>query len=264
EYAPMAPDLTAAVIGTDLEPAVTRRLADALRDAGFAHVRTLTEVRRLGDLYRVEQQRNDWPFSREFHFSEPLENSRLILFDEWIAGRSAFELFSILKATPEGKDTAFGLLIQSPAREDSTVFAAWASGFDLCFARETEKVVLQPWFARIREGLEKGWGRERRRLVLAEMIKTGSKGFGTVVARAADDDVPDYKAEGPPASPIVMIAHTIIQQAIIDGASEIHVEPTAEHVSVHFRLPARAGYRTDRELDEVMKLPAHLSSNLIV
>jgi RNA polymerase sigma factor (sigma-70 family) len=263
EYAPMPPDLNSAVGGTDLDPMVIQRLTDALTDAGFTRVHTFTEIGTIGDLYRDEQHRDDWPFSREFHFSRALEDSRLILLDEWIAGRSAFELFSILKATPEGKNSAFGLLIRSPAREESTVFAAWASGFDLCFARVTDKGDLQPWFARVREGLEKSWGRERRRGVMAEMIKASSKQFWEVVEQVPDDTEADYKGEGASAGPIVRIAHTLIQQAIIDGASEIHVEPGEGYVAIQFRLPASSSPEHEGELRDIMKLPRHLHPKLI-
>lgn len=263
EYAPMEREFSAAVIGTHLDPAVIQRLTDALQGAGFGEVRTHTGIQRLEDLYSVDRNVTDWPFLREFHFSPRLAGSRFVLLDEWIAGRSAFELFSILKATPEGKNMAFALLIQSPNREASTVFAAWASGFDLCFARDTERSVLQRWFTRVREGLAKGWGWEKRRVEMAEMLKASSREFGAVVNRVGDDHELDYKLEGPTASPTVRISHTIIQQAIIDGASEIHVEPRADHVAISFRLPARFAHEIDGALHEVMKLPGHVHPKLI-
>jgi RNA polymerase sigma factor (sigma-70 family) len=261
-HAPMAPDLAATIVANDLDPAVLQRLKDALHGAGFSKVDAHTGVQRLGDLYRVDRTDSAWPFPEQFHFSTLLQDSRFVLLDEWIAGRSAFELFSILKATPEGKNTAFGLMIQSPTREDSTVFAAWASGFDLCFARDTDRGVLRQWFARVREGLEKGWGWEKRRVEMAELVKASSKEFGALVRQVTDDSHPDYKGEGPTAGPIVRIAHTIIQQAIIDQASEIQVEPHADHVAIHFRVPAECTGETGSELCEVMKLPRHLEWQL--
>src|SRR5262249_14118118 len=108
EYTPMAPDLTAAVVGTGLAPSVVQRLTEALTGAGISQVRSHTVVQKLEELYRVDTA--DWPYPKEFHFSALLEGCRFILLEEWIAGRSAFELFSILKATPEGKNAAFGLL----------------------------------------------------------------------------------------------------------------------------------------------------------
>jgi type IV pilus assembly protein PilB len=64
-------------------------------------------------------------------------------------------------------------------------------------------------------------------------------------------------------SPIVRIAHTIIQQAIIDEASELQVLPRPDGVAVRFRLPAGLPRENAGELHEVMKLPKHLERNLI-
>jgi RNA polymerase sigma-70 factor (ECF subfamily) len=381
-YAPMPPDLAAAIIGTDLDSAVIQRLADALRGAGFRKVTAPTVIRTLADLYRVSKA--DWPFSQDLHLAEPLVGSHLILLDEWIAGRSAFELFNILKATPEGQNTAFCLLIQSPSREDSTLFSAWASGFDLCFARDTEAAVLRRWFGQVREALQKGWGQKRRRGEMAlamresfeelrdlvrqippaappkavlvvddepdviHLLRTNLESAGYHVntaesgrqlleevqtlrpdlivlddlvppldgpelfrrlradlataaipvimlsTRTRDADVfqgwqsgvdaymtkavnpaeflrcvrqalgepgadeetkPAYMQDGPDASPLVRIAHTIIQQAILDGATEVRIEPGADSLAVSFRI--------DGELHEVMRLPRHLQENLV-
>src|SRR5262249_21141686 len=73
EYAPMPPDLTAAIIGTDLEPRIIQRLTDVLLAAGFDKVHTHTEIGSLADLYQVS--RADWPFPKELHFPPSLENS---------------------------------------------------------------------------------------------------------------------------------------------------------------------------------------------
>jgi len=51
-------------------------------------------------------------------------------------------------------------------------------------------------------------------------------------------------------APIIRIAHTVIQQAINDGASDIHVEPGLRHVRIRFRI--------DGVLHEVMTLPRHI------
>src|SRR5262249_22043048 len=66
-YAPMPPELTASIIGTDLDPAVTQRLTEALRGAGFRKVSAHTAIRSLSDLYRVSAA--DWPFSQDLHLA---------------------------------------------------------------------------------------------------------------------------------------------------------------------------------------------------
>ena len=57
------------------------------------------------------------------------------------------------------------------------------------------------------------------------------------------------------AAPIIRIAHTIIQQAVRDDASDIHVEPGLNKVRVRYRI--------DGVLHEVMKLPKHIHPPLI-
>jgi type IV pilus assembly protein PilB len=51
-------------------------------------------------------------------------------------------------------------------------------------------------------------------------------------------------------APIIRIAHTIIQQAVKDGASDIHVEPSHRNLRVRFRI--------DGVLHEIMTLPKHI------
>jgi type IV pilus assembly protein PilB len=56
-------------------------------------------------------------------------------------------------------------------------------------------------------------------------------------------------------APIIRIAHTIVQQAIRDSASDIHVEPD--------RRGVRVRYRIDGVLHEVMPLPKYIQAPLI-
>jgi type IV pilus assembly protein PilB len=57
------------------------------------------------------------------------------------------------------------------------------------------------------------------------------------------------------AAPIIRIAHTIIQQAVRDAASDIHIEPGIVNVRVRYRI--------DGVLHEMMKLPKHIHPPLI-
>ena len=70
----------------------------------------------------------------------------------------------------------------------------------------------------------------------------------------ADDDT-DAMKEAAEDAPIIRIAYTIIQQAIQDGASDIHVEPD--------RKSLRVRYRIDGVLHEVMPLPKYVDKPLI-
>jgi type IV pilus assembly protein PilB len=56
-------------------------------------------------------------------------------------------------------------------------------------------------------------------------------------------------------APIIRIAHTVIQQAVRDGASDIHVEPDRTGVRIRFRI--------DGVLHEMMRLPRHIHPPLI-
>jgi type IV pilus assembly protein PilB len=56
-------------------------------------------------------------------------------------------------------------------------------------------------------------------------------------------------------APIVRIAHTIILQAIREGASDIHVEPEKRGVRIR--------YRVDGVLNEIMQVPKHIQAPLL-
>jgi len=57
------------------------------------------------------------------------------------------------------------------------------------------------------------------------------------------------------AAPIIRIAHTIIQQAVKDAASDIHIEPGINNVRVRYRI--------DGVLHEMMKMPKHIHPPLV-
>ncbi len=69
----------------------------------------------------------------------------------------------------------------------------------------------------------------------------------------ADDDAGDL--DETVQGPIIRIAHSLIQEAVKLGASDIHVEPGARHVRVRYRI--------DGVLHEVMQMPRHIHPPLI-
>jgi type II secretory ATPase GspE/PulE/Tfp pilus assembly ATPase PilB-like protein len=93
--------------------------------------------------------------------------------------------------------------------------------------------------------------------------------FKAALAQIADDDEPDYRGKSEAAqddgterevrladeTPVVRIAHTIIAQAIRNGASEIQVEPRTDGVDVRFRIGST--------IHEVMKLPKRVQRKLV-
>jgi type IV pilus assembly protein PilB len=56
-------------------------------------------------------------------------------------------------------------------------------------------------------------------------------------------------------APIIRIAHTLLQQAVNNDASDIHLEPSVNNLRVRFRI--------DGVLHEVMKMPKHIHPPLI-
>jgi type IV pilus assembly protein PilB len=78
--------------------------------------------------------------------------------------------------------------------------------------------------------------------------------YGPGSATPMDEETQDAVRTSEQA-PIVRIAHTIIQQAVKDGASDIHVEPSRRNVRIRFRI--------DGVLQEVMTLPLHIHPPLI-
>jgi type IV pilus assembly protein PilB len=71
----------------------------------------------------------------------------------------------------------------------------------------------------------------------------------------ADDEDDDSVREMSDDAPIIRISHTIIQQAIREGASDIHIEPEKRGVRIR--------YRVDGVLNEIMTVPNHIKQPLI-
>lgn len=128
-YAPMERQITATILHTDLTEDTLDQIAGYLKTAGFTALEIVTDIDAVSVV--VEEGVGEY---REFHMADRLRGSRLFILDEWIGGRSAFELHTILKATAEARDIGFCLLLGSP--KHSTLFAAWAAGFDLCFSKD--------------------------------------------------------------------------------------------------------------------------------
>jgi type IV pilus assembly protein PilB len=84
-------------------------------------------------------------------------------------------------------------------------------------------------------------------------LKMDIASFGAAGDAAMDDDESaEALAEE---APIIRVANTIIQQAIKDGASDIHIEPGTRNLRVR--------YRVDGVLHEVMTMPKYIQPPLI-
>lgn len=145
EYAPMKPKLTATIFCTDLSADAVDGMRRDLLDAGFGKVRVLAEMPELSRAGEGD--------AVEFHLSAAIADTRFAVFDEQVGGRSAFELHTILKAAAEFREMASGILLSHPS--NTTIFAAWAAGFDLCLSYESlVNGEFRDFCARIRQQIE--------------------------------------------------------------------------------------------------------------
>jgi RNA polymerase sigma factor (sigma-70 family) len=110
EYTPMPPvqTTTAAIVHTDLEPALVRKLTAALRALGYET--KVVKPRNLSSL------------------AETLKSYQYLLLDEWIAGRSAFELLLHLREVAEIAGIPITLLSADPS--EFTAASCWLAGID--------------------------------------------------------------------------------------------------------------------------------------
>jgi len=82
----------------------------------------------------------------------------------------------------------------------------------------------------------------------------GDEAEGTALGLRDSGDIDDVK-ELVDEAPIIKIVNAIFQQAILDGASDIHIEPQ--------RRNTRVRYRVDGVLHEVMKVPQYVQAPLL-
>ena len=117
----------ASIVSTDLAPSLVGEMTDALKAAGW------DQVLHLGG----------------GTVDEVVKRSRFIVIDEWIGGRSAFELFARLRA--ENMDSCFLLLIERKADgNDDTVMSAYHAGFDMLMMKPFEMAEFLSFAKRIR------------------------------------------------------------------------------------------------------------------
>ena len=98
-------------------------LSRALRAGGWDRVNVLADYSTAAK--GIETGAGE---ERELHLPAPLAESRCILLDEWIEGRSAFELLPILNAAVERKSLAVGLLRREHERHDGFLRLGFRSG----------------------------------------------------------------------------------------------------------------------------------------
>ena len=86
-------------------------------------------------------------------------------------------------------------------------------------------------------------------------LATAIAGDMAAIGGAATDDDEDNMKEISEEAPIIRIAHAIVQQAIREKASDIHIEPGQRGVRIRYRI--------DGVLNETMTVPKHIMNPLI-
>jgi len=141
EYAPMTalPASDAAIFSSDLNPQLVERMVAAARAAGFANVVTLNAP---PDMQVVDE-------TREVHLPEAMKRVSVVVLDEWVAGRSAFEILIMLKAAAESRNLAYFMLADAPG--DGTIFAAHSAGVDCFLTKPFDLGEFQKFMRLLRE-----------------------------------------------------------------------------------------------------------------
>jgi RNA polymerase sigma factor (sigma-70 family) len=185
-YAPMTPRPKAVLVHTDLETALAQQVTDALRAAGY-DPRVLNPVHLDGVLYTIK-------------------GAHCIVLDEWIGGRSAFELVIHMKANPATREIPICLLCAEPS--NFTVSTCWAAGVDRLLNTKSPEDMAQlaeafrathgrgtPVTAREEVGATAEAGISRRTLLKA----AGAAAVGAAAIGAAAS--PEGAAAAEPAAP---------------------------------------------------------------
>ena len=87
---------------------------------------------------------------------------------------------------------------------------------------------------------------------VAEILEEAADGPVSLVEDVGEVELGATDAED---APIVRLVSSILQQALAEGVSDIHVEPRARHLAVRMRV--------DGVLREVMSIPPKLQSGVI-
>jgi len=144
---------TAAIISTDIDAATLKSLATALKAAGFGTVHLISDYVSVGMPISTGQGE-----AKELHLPEALDGAKFIVLDEWIAGRSAFELLPLLRATVEAVDLHFCLLLNNPGTKenDIAIHSASITGLDLVLNKPVKPAEFEKFAAIIHKQIVDG------------------------------------------------------------------------------------------------------------
>ncbi|HEX5324390.1 MAG TPA: hypothetical protein VFW40_11430 [Capsulimonadaceae bacterium] len=123
----------AAIIGTDLDQGTVRDMKGGLKDAGWSEILLVDHFPLI-----VPAKTGRAAQVGKWQLPHALKGCDCLVLDEWIGGRSSFELIALLNASAE-RDAAtlfclFGDKNSNPTAE-TTVLAAYALGVDVLLTK---------------------------------------------------------------------------------------------------------------------------------
>lgn len=165
--------------------------------------------------------------------------------------------FEILSMIPEPVARNHNIIAYK--REDNTLEVAMLDVADLPaidFIKKKTGLKIQPRLT----------DTESMRQALQQYQKTLQDEFGDLIAEEASSLAVVNEEDGEEVSeadlkkmaedlPVVRIVDTLLRHAIIQGASDIHIEPMEEQVVVRYRI--------DGILNDAMKLPKHAAPTIV-
>lgn len=152
-YAPMTPETepttlwTASIISTDLAPDLLARMVTALKTAGWDKVNLVDDFEAAGRLAPAGEGNES-----VLHLPPFLKESRCLVLDEWIGGRSAFEWIS---AAVERKNVGLLLLAGQQGKVPETlVRAAYMAGVDMLLTKPFNIAEFENFGRQLRAGFD--------------------------------------------------------------------------------------------------------------
>ena len=172
-YFPMEQVWKACIVAPEITTVQLQCVTEALTASGWNDVQTVTNIKSFDDLYHLDEMS-----SRQEAFTnseavggyvaevmqkltdplatplvEPLASSQLLVLGERVAGRSALEFILILRTLARAMPVC--LLIERPYT-DSSVYASWIAGCNLCITSDSDGPFFQHWFTELRKGIGTG------------------------------------------------------------------------------------------------------------
>ena len=165
----------------------------------------------------------------------------------------------ITKRTENGRDVIYVAMADASnimALDDIQASSKLKPIAVLALPEQIDQLISQHYAAVVPAAQESSNGQSAPATAHEESVDFGAmiKEYGGTDV-AAGDEASAAQEDEAVQGPIIRIAHAIIQNAVKDSASDIHIEPSARNVRVRYRI--------DGVLHEVMTMPKHIHPPLI-